>query len=68
MKTAKISLFHEKGRRKRAAAAPPRRRDENGRPRARTTITAAKLLPRRAPQDRAIMSGARAKNSGSLKI
>ena len=38
-------------------------------PRARTTITAAKLLPRcRAPQDRAIMSGARAKTPALLKI
>lgn len=62
--------FHEKGRQKtRSSSAPRAAAMRTADPRARTTITAAKLLPRcRAPQDRAIMSGARAKTPALLKI
>ena len=54
----KISLSMKKADENAQQQRPPRRRDENGRP-----------LPRcRAPQDRAIMSGARAKTQALLKI
>lgn len=65
----KISLSMKKADENAQQQRPPRRRDENGRPPRQNTITAAKLLPRcRAPQDRAIMSGARAKTPALLKI
>lgn len=65
----KISLSMKKADENAQQRAPRAAAMRTADPRARTTITAAKLLPRcRAPQDRAIMSGARAKTPALLKI
>lgn len=65
----KISLSMKRQTKTRSSSAPRAAAMRTADPRARTIITAAKLLPRcRAPQDRAIMSGVRAKTPALLKI